>query len=56
MKVKVGDTWYDGKKQPVMVELTDKDKENICEMPETSSKYCQYPAGWERKIADWMGR
>ena len=46
MRVKVGDKWYDGKEEPVMVELTDSDKENIANMAEDATKYCNYP--------DWM--
>lgn len=43
MKVRVGDTIYDGSKEPVMLILTDKDKENIRNMAPLATKYCQFP-------------
>ncbi len=43
MKVKVGDKIYDGSTEPIMVILTDVDKENIHNMPIENHKYCQYP-------------
>ncbi|MCJ7807969.1 MAG: hypothetical protein MUP73_04555 [Dehalococcoidia bacterium] len=58
MKVKVGDTVYDGDKEPVMVILTDKDKENIRDMLPTAIRYCMYPTtGWSQEdIVAWMER
>jgi hypothetical protein len=43
MKVKIGNDVYDGSEQPIMVVLTDVDKENIHNMPMENHKYCQYP-------------
>jgi len=60
MKVKVGDTVYDGEKEPVMVILTDQDKKNIANMLPECSKYCMYPdtdenlADDHKKIKEWM--
>lgn len=43
MKVKVGDKIYDGKKEPIMVILSDNDKELILKMDPKATKYLQYP-------------
>ena len=55
MRVKIGETWYDGKDQPVMVELTDDDKKNIFNLGEME-KYCEFPdAGYSTEdITKWM--
>ena len=60
MKVKVGDKIYDGEKEPVMVILTDDDKENIANMAPEAHKYCAYPNDdcWIKNdykaIREWM--
>lgn len=55
MRIKVGSTWYDGERVPIMVELTKKDKENIRDMPTQAKKYCQYPDSFTPKeIKEWM--
>jgi len=55
MKVKVGDTVYDGNEQPVMVILSDEDKENLKNMPEDKSKYCSCPKDSDpEEIEKWM--
>ena len=43
MKVKVENKIYDGDKEPVMVILTERDRQLIADMSPDSSKYCQYP-------------
>jgi hypothetical protein len=43
MKVKIGDVIYDGGVEPVMVILSDDDKENIRNMTPESKKYCHFP-------------
>lgn len=43
MRVKIGDTIYDSNKEPVMLILSDQDKELIANMAEDNSKYCSYP-------------
>lgn len=43
MKVKVRGKIYDGTKEPVMVILSEKDKENIRNMSPGGRKYCVYP-------------
>lgn len=55
MKVKIGDTIYQGKDQPVMVVLTDKDKENIANMLPEATKYCEFPDSMtEDEAQEWM--
>jgi hypothetical protein len=55
MKVKVRDTIYDGKDEPVMVILTDDDKFNIAHMSPEASKYCEYPDNTDPEIIrSWM--
>jgi len=60
MKVKVGGKIYDGEEEPVMVILSDMDKENIASMAPDATKYCAYPHAEEwiranyKKIKEWM--
>jgi hypothetical protein len=60
MKVKAGDKVYDPNSGPIMVILTDQDKEFIANMAPDSYKYCAYPATAEwrldnhKKIKEWM--
>jgi len=55
MKVKVGNTIYDGEDLPVMVILTDQDKENIRNMLPECNKYCMYPDSIDPvEIQEWM--
>lgn len=56
MKVKIGNRITDGTIQPVMVILSDQDKENIRNMAPDATHYCAYPAekfGVE-EIESWM--
>jgi len=60
MKIKVGNTIYDGNIEPVMVILSDEDKENISNMTENAYCYCAFPDDekWQEndyeKIKDFM--
>lgn len=57
MKVKVGDKIYSGNEQPVMVILTDADKENIASMHPKATRYTVFPVdlGWtEEEMIAWM--
>jgi hypothetical protein len=55
MKVKVRDQLYDGEKEPVMVILTEKDKENIKNMLPEATKYCMCPDSYtHEQIKAWM--
>jgi Ca2+-binding RTX toxin-like protein len=56
MQVKIGDRIYDGNDEPVMVILSDKDKENIANMLPEYDKYCAYPQEMsQEEILVWMG-
>jgi hypothetical protein len=55
MKVKVGDKIYDSSVEPVMVILTDQDKENIANMLPECQKYCGFPDTIpSEEIKEWM--
>ena len=55
MKVKIGDTIYDGRSMPVMVILTDSDKQNIKNMLPECTKYAEFPDEIpEDEIDRWM--
>lgn len=55
MKVKVGNTVYDCEYQPIMVILSEKDKENIANMLPEATKYCAYPDNISpQEIEKWM--
>ena len=55
MKVKVKDVIYDGEEEPVMVILTDQDKENIKNMVPGATKYCMYPENFKvEEIKEFM--
>ena len=43
MKVKIGDTIYDSSKEPIMLILSNKDKENISNMHEDATKFISFP-------------
>lgn len=55
MIVKVGDLTYDSKKEPVMIVLSEKDRENIGKMPENGTMYACFPKGIkEEDMIKWM--
>jgi hypothetical protein len=55
MKIKVGDTVYDGELVPVMVILSDDDKRNIAGMLPGCAKYAAFPNGSpQAEIERWM--
>lgn len=47
MKVKIGTKIYDSEKEPIMIVLSDVDKENITNMLPECTKFCSYPEGIE---------
>lgn len=58
MKVKIGNTIYDAKDQPVMVIFSDLDKKNIANMLPECTKYACWPDD-ERSIQQmfhWMAK
>ena len=57
MRVKVGDTWYSPNDIPIMLELSDQDKENISNMLPEAGCYSAYPDGIfsiEAEVLVWM--
>jgi hypothetical protein len=43
MKIKVGHKIYDSEKEPIVLILTEKDKENIKKMPPCCNNYLRFP-------------
>jgi len=57
MKVKIGETVYDWRDQPIMVILGKQDKANIKNMHPDCSKYCCYPPQFTvDEIKKWMAK
>jgi hypothetical protein len=55
MKVKVGNNIYDASEEPIMIILTDQDKENIFNMSPMCNKYAAAPDTMDEKSFDkWM--
>ena len=54
MKVKIRNKIYSGDREPVMIILSEQDKQNIANMIPNATKYCVYPEFWEKDILDWM--
>lgn len=55
MRVKIQNTWFDSNEQPVMVELSMRDKQLIRDMAPDATQYCCYPQGVDpAKIERWM--
>lgn len=62
MKIKVGNKIYDGEEEPVMIILTDEEKQGVIEQIANNpgNKYCQYPdlPYWNdnnyKKIKKWI--
>ena len=58
MKIKIGSKIYDSIQQPIMVILTDSDKENIRNMLAKCTKYATFPEGWgsTEEMYSWMSK
>ena len=56
MRIKVDGKWYAGKDTMIMIELTDKDRRNIENMPQDNHKYAEFPDGTpiDQKMSDFM--
>lgn len=55
MKVKIGAEVYDAGETPIMLILTEQDRENIRNMNPDATKYCAYPEGMDsEEIERWM--
>ena len=56
MKVKIGDKMYDREKEPIMIVLSQYDKDNIANMLPHCTKYCSFPDDIStERIEKWMG-
>lgn len=57
MRVKIGNTWYDGEQIAICVALTDEDKTNIANMEPGTTKYASFPDSDPRsseQMLNWM--
>jgi len=56
MRVKAGDKTYSSEDQPIMVILTDEDKQNIAQMLPECSRYATFQNDWGsvEAMKDWM--
>ena len=56
MKVNVKGIWYDAEEEPIAIELSESDKENIANMDKEAIKYICYPESlsWE-EVKDKLG-
>jgi hypothetical protein len=59
MRVKIGDTWYDAKDQPVMIEIDDIQRKQIASMDPEATRYCVYDDAWKEghtaeEIMNWI--
>ena len=55
MKVKIGNTVFDGEDEPIMVILSALDKQNIADMAEAEARYACWPKGLDRdEMTAWV--
>ena len=56
MKIKIGDRVFKVVDEPIMVILNTEDREHICGMDPTATKYARFPEGWgdEKAMREWM--
>jgi len=55
MKVKIGNKIYSANDEPIMIILSDNDKENISNMIPMNHKYCVFPETFPKnKISEFM--
>ena len=55
MKVKIGTKIHDSENEPIMIVLSECDKENITNMLPTATKYCSFPENWSpEEIKEFM--
>lgn len=50
MKVKIGETIYDGNEECIMLILNEQDKLNISNMLPNATKFCQFPDSMDLSI------
>ena len=55
MKVKIGDRIFSSDEHPIMIILTDFNKEQLRNISEADHKYCEFPEHMtEQEIKKWM--
>ena len=55
MIVKIGNEIHDSHTEPIMIIMSQEDKDNIANMIEGATKYCSFPAGMSYEDAqDFM--
>jgi hypothetical protein len=55
MKVKIGEKIYDSNEEPILIFLSEEDKENIKNMIPEATKYCSFPDTYDLgKIKEFM--
>lgn len=56
MKIKIGDTVYEAGGVPIMIILTDQDKQNIKDMHPDCTRYAIFSDnfGTKKEMLDWM--
>ena len=55
MQVKIGDTIYDSAEIPIMVVLSEKEKELITNMKDVETNFCAFPSSSsEKDITEFM--
>ena len=60
MKVKIGDTWYDSDEQPICVQVTEGEQQQIADIDRAvapAGKYCIFPDSedWDMEsMREWM--
>ena len=55
MRIKVGTQWHDGEHEPIMLRLTQKDKENIANMDPEAIDIVMFPDTMGNdEINEWM--
>ena len=50
MQVKIGNKIYDSNQEPILIILSQNDKENIKNMSPEATKYCSFPDSCNREI------
>ncbi len=55
MKVKIGEKLYDSNEEPILIVLSEDDKDNIKNMSPEATKYCSFPDTYDlEKIKEFM--
>lgn len=59
MRVKIGNTWYSAKDQPLMIEINDVQRKQIATMDPEATRYCVYDDTWKEnhsaeEIMQWI--